>query len=108
MLVGGGVVDWQGDPRERARENARETLVVLGGFAPRAGGFGLADHEPVEGCEGPRDATTALRAVPTQRRAHEQGLVRPRTGASPSSFLLGSVFVWRSRDGRSSGVFGRG
>ena len=38
MPAGGGVVDRLGDARERAREKARETLVVLGGFAFRAGG----------------------------------------------------------------------
>ncbi|KAI1792902.1 clasp N terminal-domain-containing protein [Ganoderma leucocontextum] len=38
MPAGGGVVDRLGDNRERAREMARETLVVLGSFAFRAGG----------------------------------------------------------------------
>ena len=77
---------------------------------PGGRGFGLADHEPVEGWEGPRNATAALRAVPTRRRTHEQGLARPRTGASPLpsvSFGKG-VFVWRRRNGCSRYVFGGG
>ncbi|TBU58755.1 clasp N terminal-domain-containing protein [Dichomitus squalens] len=40
MPAGGGVVDRLGDSRERAREKARETLVVMGGFAFRAGSTG--------------------------------------------------------------------
>ena len=40
MPAGGGVIDRLGDSRERAREKARETLVVIGGFAFRAGSTG--------------------------------------------------------------------
>ncbi|KAI0356623.1 hypothetical protein OH77DRAFT_1423568 [Trametes cingulata] len=40
MPAGGGVLDRLGDSRERAREKARETLVVMGGFAFRCGGTG--------------------------------------------------------------------
>ncbi|KAI0829465.1 clasp N terminal-domain-containing protein [Trametes gibbosa] len=38
MPAGGGVLDRLGDARERARDKARETLVVFGGFAFRCGG----------------------------------------------------------------------
>ncbi|KAI0637821.1 clasp N terminal-domain-containing protein [Trametes polyzona] len=40
MPAGGGVLDRLGDARERSRDKARETLVVLGGFAFRCGGSG--------------------------------------------------------------------
>ncbi|OJT13545.1 Protein STU1 [Trametes pubescens] len=40
MPAGGGVLDRLGDARERARDKARETLVVMGGFAFRCGGAG--------------------------------------------------------------------
>ncbi|KAI0751370.1 clasp N terminal-domain-containing protein [Daedaleopsis nitida] len=40
MPAGGGVLDRLGDSRERSREKARETLVVVGGFAFRAAGSG--------------------------------------------------------------------
>ncbi|KAH9951783.1 clasp N terminal-domain-containing protein [Amylocystis lapponica] len=38
FLPTGGVIDRLGDSREKAREKARETLVVLGGLAFRSGG----------------------------------------------------------------------
>ncbi|KAI0771878.1 clasp N terminal-domain-containing protein [Trametes elegans] len=40
MPAGGGVLDRLGDSRERARDKARETLVVMGAFAFRCGGTG--------------------------------------------------------------------
>ncbi|KAH9853750.1 clasp N terminal-domain-containing protein [Lenzites betulinus] len=40
MPAGGGVLDRLGDARERARDKARETLVVFGSFAFRCGGGG--------------------------------------------------------------------
>ena len=42
MPAGGGVLDRLGDARERPRECARETLVVMGGFAFRAGPAGTS------------------------------------------------------------------
>lgn len=38
FLPTGGILDRLGDNREKAREKARETLVILGGLAFRAGG----------------------------------------------------------------------
>lgn len=38
LLPSGGVIDRLGDSREKARDKARETLVILGGLAFRAGG----------------------------------------------------------------------
>ncbi|KAI0721862.1 clasp N terminal-domain-containing protein [Cerioporus squamosus] len=40
MPAGGGVIDRLGDSRERARDKARETLVLMGGFAFRCGSTG--------------------------------------------------------------------
>jgi CLIP-associating protein 1/2 len=36
FLPTGGVIDRLGDSREKARDKARETLVILGGFAYRS------------------------------------------------------------------------
>lgn len=41
FLPSGGVLERLGDSRERAREKARETLVVLGGLAFRATGSNI-------------------------------------------------------------------
>ena len=38
FLPTGGIIDRLGDARERSREKARESLVLLGGLAFRAGG----------------------------------------------------------------------
>ncbi|KAF8271791.1 clasp N terminal-domain-containing protein [Lactarius quietus] len=38
FLSAGGIIDRLGDARERSREKARESLVILGGLAFRAGG----------------------------------------------------------------------
>ncbi|KAI0316697.1 clasp N terminal-domain-containing protein, partial [Amylostereum chailletii] len=38
FLSAGGIIDRLGDARERTREKARETLVLIGGFAFRGGG----------------------------------------------------------------------
>jgi CLIP-associating protein 1/2 len=38
FLPQGGIIDRLGDTRERSREKARESLVLIGGFAFRAGG----------------------------------------------------------------------
>ena len=38
FLPTGGIIDRLGDARERSREKARESLVILGGLAFRAGG----------------------------------------------------------------------
>ncbi|THH33792.1 hypothetical protein EUX98_g406 [Antrodiella citrinella] len=40
FLPAGGVIDRLGDSREKAKEKARETLVILGGLAFRSGGSG--------------------------------------------------------------------
>ena len=37
FLPTGGIIDRLGDARERSREKARESLVILGGLAFRAG-----------------------------------------------------------------------
>ncbi|KAI9448289.1 clasp N terminal-domain-containing protein [Lactarius indigo] len=42
FLPTGGIIDRLGDARERSREKARESLVILGGLAFRAGGSTLA------------------------------------------------------------------
>lgn len=42
FLPAGGVIDRLGDSRDKSRDKARETLVVLGGFAFRSGGTGGA------------------------------------------------------------------
>lgn len=49
FLPPGGVVDRLGDSRERAREKAREILVVLGGFAFRCGGASVIMGRSREG-----------------------------------------------------------
>jgi len=49
FLPTGGVVDRLGDNRERTREKACETLVLLGGFAYRSGGTGSAASKSKEG-----------------------------------------------------------
>lgn len=38
LLPAGGVIDRLGDNREKSRDKARETLVILGGMAFRSGG----------------------------------------------------------------------
>ncbi|KZT12975.1 uncharacterized protein LAESUDRAFT_808469 [Laetiporus sulphureus 93-53] len=49
FLPPGGVIDRLGDSREKAREKARETLVVLGGLAFRNGGTGSVMNRSRDG-----------------------------------------------------------
>lgn len=42
FLPAGGVIDRLGDTREKLREKARESLVILGGMAFRSGGVGAS------------------------------------------------------------------
>ena len=49
FLPAGGVVDRLGDNREKTREKARETLVILGGLAFRAGGTGSVSSKSKDG-----------------------------------------------------------
>ncbi|KAF7965882.1 hypothetical protein HWV62_32610 [Athelia sp. TMB] len=53
FLPTGGVVDRLGEPREKAREKARETLVVLGGLAFRGGGASSSAKAKASGTETP-------------------------------------------------------
>lgn len=51
FLPTGGILDRLGDSREKAREKARETLVILGGLAFRAGG--VSSMSKAKGIETP-------------------------------------------------------
>ena len=80
-------------------------------WGPRApGGRGLGSQIMSRSRDG-KGPETPLQLF--ERFLHEGGLTskvwRVRELVSPAlSFLLGSAFVWRSRDGRSRGVFGGG
>ena len=49
FLPTGGVIDRLGDNREKTREKARETLVILGGLAYRAGGSSVISSKSRDG-----------------------------------------------------------
>ncbi|KAH9894282.1 clasp N terminal-domain-containing protein [Cubamyces lactineus] len=53
MPAGGGIIDRLGDSRERARDKARETLVVMGGLAFRCGGLSGSTLKSSRDAKGP-------------------------------------------------------
>ncbi|OSC99183.1 hypothetical protein PYCCODRAFT_1480052 [Trametes coccinea BRFM310] len=53
MPAGGGVIDRLGDSKEKPRDKARETLVVMGGFAFRCGGPGASTLRSSRDGKGP-------------------------------------------------------
>lgn len=53
FLPAGGVLDRLGDNRDKAREKARETMVVLGGLAFRGGGASSSAKSKGSGTETP-------------------------------------------------------
>ncbi|TFK56070.1 hypothetical protein OE88DRAFT_1692958 [Heliocybe sulcata] len=53
FLPSPGVIDRLGDSRERARDKARETLVILGGMAFRSGSASLAKSRDGKGSDTP-------------------------------------------------------
>ncbi|CDO74043.1 hypothetical protein BN946_scf185043.g93 [Trametes cinnabarina] len=53
MPAGGGVIDRLGDSKEKARDKARETLVVMGGFAFRCGSPGTSVMKSSRDGKGP-------------------------------------------------------
>ena len=107
MPAGGGVVDRLGDARERAREKARETLVVLGGFAFRAG-VGSGSQIMSRSRDG-KGLETPLQLF--ERFLREGGLTskvwRVREQVRPDPFLSfsrGSVFVCQGEETWAQGA----
>lgn len=92
LLPSGGVLDRLGDAREKAREKARETLVILGGMAFRAGGSSIASGKGREG-KGPETPLMIF-----ERTLREQGFAskvwRVREQVSSSSVVLPPSFLF--------------
>ncbi|KAI0080767.1 hypothetical protein K474DRAFT_1657611 [Panus rudis PR-1116 ss-1] len=95
FLPPGGVIDRLGDSRDKAREKARETLVILGGFAFHSGGSALGRSRDGKGPETPlmiferflkevglgskvwRVREQAILTLAQIRRTHHQFPIRP-------------------------------
>lgn len=91
MQAGGGVLDRLGDSRERARDKARETLVVMGGFAFRSGGTASQLSRSREG-KGPEAPLHLF-----ERFLREGGLMSKVWRAREQVRVQSRLDAWKSR-----------